>query len=333
MENFSQQPKSAGTRAWAVVLLSVAITLVTVFLPVCLLLLPALWAYAALKTRPAYLALFGAVLLGGSLLLYTPLMAACMTAFVCVSAWLLCWLQTGRTGNVYTALALSGVAAVCLYLVFCLPGILSGEGAFAAIQAEADQIMATWEELLQSMPEITALPADTVKTYMQAFRDTIASMVVPMVCMFGGIAGLSNLLFFRLFSRKQAAAFGLVPLRPFRMWAIPHNLTSGLFFLLIGALALELFEWDYSVALTNTVNIIVSMPLMLQGLCVIDYFLYSKSKNVVAARVIAYIAIGLLIWILQMPLMVLGCFEQIFRLRTRMAAGAAQSKMPPFDKM
>jgi uncharacterized protein YybS (DUF2232 family) len=106
-------------------------------------------------------------------------------------------------------------------------------------------------------------------------------------------------------------------MRAFRYWALPRSVMLGLFALLVGALVLEWSGWTFADSLSNTVNVLVGMPLLLQGLCVIDFLLVRSSKNVSATRAVSYTAIGVLFGIAQMPLILIGCFEQIFRFRER----------------
>jgi hypothetical protein len=60
------------------------------------------------------------------------------------------------------------------------------------------------------------------------------------------------------------------------------------------------------------------MPLLLQGLCVIDFLIARSKKNAALGRTLTYVGIGVFFGLLQTPLILIGCFEQIFRFRDRM---------------
>ena len=70
--------------------------------------------------------------------------------------------------------------------------------------------------------------------------------------------------------------------------------------------------------MANTVNVLVGMPLLLQGLCVVDFLIARSRKHVNAGRALAYAGIGILFSLAQTPLILIGCFDQVFRIRERM---------------
>lgn len=299
-------------------LLGTLIGIAAVLFPAALLLAPAYWAYAMCKTRPTSLALFGVVFAVLEVLLLGAFNGACFTVLAIGCAAALYYMQTKRMSNAYTVAAASGIALVCLYLAVCLPGILSGEGAFAAAQALMQEAADAFRTLL---PTVSALPAENaalLQESLDAYVASIPALVVPALTILSGVLGLSNFLFFRLFARGKGLAIST--LRPFRLWSIPKSLTTGLIVMLVGSLIMGMTNWDYAAALTNTVNAIVGMPLLLQGLCVLDFILSKKADGKVASRrVLAYLVTGVLFALVQTPLIMLGCFDQLFRFRTRSA--------------
>ena len=94
----------------------------------------------------------------------------------------------------------------------------------------------------------------------------------------------------------------------------------GLFALLIGSLIMEWTGWGYAEGLSATVSAVGTLPLILQGLCVVDFLLYRTGKNVTRRRTLVYIATSLLFNMLQAPLLMLGGFEQLFHFRARLAS-------------
>ncbi len=294
---------------------------VTALIPMGIVIFPALAAYAMGKTKPTYLALIGGVYAVVAFFVY-PWLTAAAFCILCIGiSFALYWMQIHYQSNTYTALTLLGISLVALYAMVCLPGILTGAGAFASIQASADAFAAMAREMAAVMPGMTPDAMEQFTVMADSISDMAAAMTVPMLCMASGVIGFANLMFFKLFSAK--GKLNITPLRPFRLWAIPKSMTYGMVFLLVASLVMELSGWEYAISLSNTVSILVGMPLMLQGLCVIDFMIVRGGKNINQRRVLIYIAVGLLLWIVQTPLMMLGCFDQLFRFRARV------SQMPP----
>ena len=323
MEKNTQQVSWKDRGTSAVVLLSVALGIASLYFPVLLVFLPALWAYAMFRSRPVFVVLFAAAYFGVSLLSGDWMTSVLMTLLAAGSAYGLYEMQRRRMSNAYTAAAVGAVMAACLYLALCLPGILSGEGAFATVKTVADQFAANLQTAFAELPVTQAENYAYFEEYIRQFSDSVITYVVPVICGTAGLMALSNLLFFRLLCKNRREAFGLNPMQPFCKWAIPANLTIGVFVLLIGSFAMELMEWDYAEALTATVNVLVGIPLMLQGLCVMDAFLISKGGNVNTRRAVVYSITGVLMipFFSETPLMIIGCFEQLFHFRQRMING------------
>jgi uncharacterized protein YybS (DUF2232 family) len=167
------------------------------------------------------------------------------------------------------------------------------------------------------MPNIDAQTVKLLTDALDAYSKAIPNMIVPALCVFAGVLGLGNLLFFHLFCKKRPE-IAISPIRSFRDWSLPRSMTLGLFALLIGSLILEWTGWVFADGLTNTVNVLVGMPLLLQGLCVIDFLIARSPKNVTLGRTLTYVGIGVLFGLAQTPLILVGCFDQIFRFRDRM---------------
>ena len=64
---------------WLVLLLAAAVAFLTAYLPLLLILSPALWAYAGARTKPYLLLLPAAVFAAGSFVLNPPVVAAGLT--------------------------------------------------------------------------------------------------------------------------------------------------------------------------------------------------------------------------------------------------------------
>ena len=301
----------------AVLAIAALAAVLTAILPVFWLVLPGLTAYAMLRTKPWSAVLPAALLMGFSYVLTgSPLTAGLLTGMAALTALTIYYFQVNRMGNSYTALTAAGVFLVFLYLLMCLPGLLSGTGAFSQIQVSVDETVALFRQMLAMMPELPKEATDMYAEYLTLVSRSVASIAVPIACAAAGILGLSNFLFFRAFAGKTQEN-GLLPMRPFAMWSIPRSAALGLFLLLVGSLVLTWTEWSYAEAFTATVNVLVSMPLILQGLSTVDYLILKKGKNPTGKRVLVYVLLGLFFWLAQMPLMLVGCFEQLFRIRSR----------------
>ena len=317
MENYEQQAPRRIRRGWPVLLLSVLIGLVAAVFPFALLLAPGLWAYAGARTKPYWIALPAAAFAVTAFQLYTPVAAAGLSVASALVAGSIYVLMTRKVSNTYTALILAGIFLGGLYVAICLPGILDGRGAFADVQRAMDTGLSLYRS---AMAETSSLSADVKTLFSQAldaFRVEVPNLVVSALCVFAGVLGLGNLLFFRLFCRKHHE-IEISPIRPFREWTLPRSMTFGLFVFLIGSLALEWAGWAFAAGFSNAVNALVGMPLLLQGLCVVDFMLARSPKNATLGRALTYTGIGILFSLTQTPLILIGCFEQIFRFRDRM---------------
>ena len=327
MDNSTIAPK--WTKPAVMLPLGAALALLTALFPIALLLAPACWAAGARGSRPAALALPLGIFGGILLLLYGGAQWSfffCLFALGAACALGVYFMQAKGVGWFNTAAALSAGSILILYLCVCLPGILSGEGAFAAVQASIDEFMAILRPMAEAQVQsMDASRGELVELYFDSMATAASTTLVPMLCLGGMALGLSNTLFFRLFCRGMQPP--AAPMRPFRRWSIPQGYTVGIFVLLIGSVALEFTGADYSYALSNTVNILVGVPLVIQGLCVVDDWIVvrARGKKPGGKRVLVYLPLGLVVLLWPTPLMLLGCLEQVAHLRGRAQTPPAQS--------
>lgn len=317
MENMKQQAPLKSNRGWPILLLAVLAGLITVVFPFALVIAPALWAFAGARTKPQWIALPAAAFGIAAFQIYATEAAAGLTLAATIAAGLIYWMMTKRESNTYTALTLSGVFLVGLYTAVCLPGILAGRGAFADVQNVVNSLVAVYRGALNQMTEIDAQTVSLFSTALDAFSEQVPNMIVSALCIVSGVLGLGNLLFFRLFCCKRSE-IEISPMRPFKDWTLPRSMTFGLFTLLIASLAMEWAGWAFAEGFSNVVNVLVGMPLLLQGLCVVDFMIDRTGKKVTFKRALTYIAVGILFSIAETPLILVGCFDQIFRFRDRL---------------
>lgn len=317
-------PNSSGRFPPKLLIGGLCLSIGCALFPAGLVLLPAFWAYAMVRTRPAIAAVFSGAFAASVFVLFSadiPL-ALCLVVIACASAAFLYVMQKKHMGNVVNVGAIAGVAIAALYCAICLPGILSGAGAFTAVQAEVDSLAASFRQALEAAAATTDEMRALYDTYFTALSEGVVLAVVPAICMSGMLIGLGNVLLFRLFARK--GDFGLAPMRPFRLWAIPRELTIGLCVMFIGAAILNFAELDYAQSVSLTVNVLAGLPLTLQGLCCVDYLIWRKGGNVRRRRIYIYIGMGAFFYLMQMGLLLIGCVDQVFRLRDR-----AEGAIPP----
>lgn len=319
MEYNNQTSKSVENSAWLILLLAVAAGAAALIIPFGLIVVPALWAYAGARTKPGWIALPAAVYALGAMMLYSEngyTSAVAVSVMAAASAVALYVLLTKRFSNTYTALTLSGIFLLGLYVAACLPSVLAGKGAFAAVQAAMDEIISFYRTTFVQAAGADAQYAALVNEYLDTFSKAVPTMVVAALSIFAGVMGLGNLLFFRLFCRKHKE-IAISPIREFRFWSLPRSMMFGLFALLVGSLILEWTGWQYAESLVNTVNVLVGMPLLLQGLAVVDFLIVRSARKTAGQRAVTYVLIGVLFGLAEMPLMLLGGFEQLFHFRAR----------------
>ena len=319
MENSNQQLVRTKLRGWIVLVIAVIVAFAAAYVPFLLVLAPALWAYAGVRTKPALMALPAAVFAAMMFTFDPVIVAGGLSGAALISAILVYVLLTNRFGNADTALVLSGVFLVGLYTAICMPGVLAGRGAFADIQASLLALKSFYTSNVALVPQLGADGIKMSLSVMDAMYEAVPTNFVAVLCIFASILGLGNLLLFRAFCRKDEQ-ISLSPIRPFRDWTMPRSMMFGLFLMLILSLILEFTGWAFAASFSATANVLLAIPLFLQGVSVIDFFIARTKKNVSVLRTITYVGIGVLYQIVVVPVVLVGCFDQIFRLRERMRA-------------
>lgn len=309
---------STQSRGWLILLLSVLSGSLTAMIPVALIAAPALWAYAGVRNKPVWIAAPAIGYAVCAYFLYPGSAVVSLTLMTSAAAAASYVMHRRKESNTNAVLLLSAVFLAGLYGVFCLPGVLSGEGAFAAIQAEANALIPQYREQIALATYLSADAKELTDEFLTFLSTEISTYVVAVLSAGAALLGLSNHLFFRLFCKKREDT-APVPMRPFRLWSLPRSMVLGLFSLMAIAFLLSLSGWTYSDGLTRTANVLVGLPMMVQGLSVTDFFIErSKRRRKKLARVLIYTAIGMLSNLFMTPLMVVGMFDQIFRFRKRL---------------
>jgi uncharacterized protein YybS (DUF2232 family) len=243
--------------------------------------------------------------------------AVALTAGALIAALLLCTLLTNGFSNSDTVLIVCGVFLVMLYGAICLPELMNGRAAYASMQAHVGDLRALYQNAGAQMSQINP---EAMKLFMQmldSMYDAVAIGFVAFLAVIASMLGLGNLLFFRAFCRKQEG-IKLSPMRAFRDWTLPRSMTLGLFALLIGSISLEFTGWAFAESFSVTANYLLGIPLFLQGISVVDFMISRTPKNHTVVRTLVYIGLGILYQLVIYPLVLVGCFDQIFRLRDRL---------------
>lgn len=301
----------------------------TLLLPLGLIVLPAWTAALSYRVKPRYAYGLVVAFLLGALNLYGWAGGLALTALYAVPAVLLRVLHRKEAAPYAIAAAVSGACFLILYLTVCLPGILSGEGAFAAAEEVFRASLAEYRDLLAA-----AAGGADISRILTVFDEqaslllrNVSAILMPFFAYLAMALGAANFLFFRLFTRRVPE---IPRLKPLREWRIPRQLTGGICFFLIASFVLGLTGAPYGAALTGTIGAIVGVPLLIQGLALIDYTIVWKSRNVRRTRIITYVIVGLLFALLRTTLILLGCAEQLFRLRDRAEGRLPKKPERPF---
>ena len=325
--------------AWFLIV-AMLVSIAALFVPFLYCIVPALFAAALIRSATPRIAL---PLFAPSVIcvfVFTDLTDRSGSSFIPsfslvvagIMAGIAIWqLQKRKAGGFYSAFAAAAAAVLGLYCAICLPGILSGAGAFAAAEEAFRETEAVMEEILSASATAETQPLiDQYLTTFHAYASSIPTFLVPGICMAGCACGLSNTLFFRLFIRRDASALGLSPMTPFRKWEVPSSFTLGLAILLVGSLIVRLTGSEYYSAISSTVSALIAFPMGLQGLCLIDYLIQRSRRNHTVKRVLIYTACALLLPVLASMLVMGGCFEQVFRIRQKMEQASGPFPNNPF---
>lgn len=338
MENITQKPKLPLWILPAAVAAAAAAQLFSVLY----LIVPALIAATLMYTdRPSALFLLALPGYGLAYVLFSYaqdafISALCMASLGVVPGLVLLYMQKTKKSGFHTAAVTAAACIAALYLAVCLPGVISGDGAFAAAKLYGQEMAAyisdTFASAIETMPEL----AESLSAYapiLEELDEMIVMLLVPMVCLIGCVLGVANTLFFRLFVRRNREALGLAPMRPLRDWTIPREYTVGITVMLVGSLLLVISETEFADSVGLTAMTLASFPMFIQALALIDWFIVQKGTRVAFKRTLMGILIVALFNHVVSILVTLGCFEQLFRARERIRIIRIETKPPtPTDK-
>ena len=330
MENSIQ----THNRIFLLVLVTIVLSVASIFVPFLYLIVPALYAVILIRSNNPVLAipLFCPALLAGLILsdgtvfsstgiqMYSMILGGILAG---ITIW---QVEKRDKGCFYTAALACACFILGLYCAVCLPGVLSGEGAFSEIQNAFSESMEAFKEAVSTVPA-EEYPGfqDTVSSTADTLVASVPLFTVPGIIVTSCVTALSNTLFFRLLIKNHREALGISPMLPFRSWSVPKSLTPGLIILLLGTLILNLTDSSVYEAVSISVSALIGFPFLLQAICLIEYLIYRSKSGHALKRVLIYTACAVFTSFLLSPLIMIGCFEQLFRLRERMDARGQKS--------
>ncbi len=271
-----------------------------------MLAVPAVWAAMAFRTHPAMLLVAGAlVFLFGYTMGYGWLSCLCILGMVVPSGCFLWYSQKVRMGNFQSVLFVSVLLTFGLFLLFCVPDLLTSGDPYASVRA-------TFAAQLE-MFEGTALYATAM-----LLVSRIDEMMIAIFYAFAAAYALINVLLLHAFN-KAKKDMPLCPLGAFGTWSAPYGyvMASGA----LGLVATLLSTATDSPAISTLSLLLYEMwalPLFLTGINVLFSLVTRRLPGGRGKAVFGVLlAAGLLVFyqIMQMVVLLLGFVGVIRRRR------------------
>lgn len=302
--------------------------LVSVFFPLFVLFLPGFLAALGLTwgNRELYTACLCAALgyIILSYILFQDVIGALYQIIIFIpSALIIARMLKKRASYRIVMLLAAFVTIIGLYISICLPSILAGHSPFYNVE----QILIEYAEQFKNIdPSALKPPIDAELFEQTAEQMKTLAFVIPDY-MLGGIiaagavsSGIGVLIARRLTPDYKAA---LRPMAPLSLWQLPKTFTFGAIVLIGGGWAMRVLKATNSDTIFYAVQVIVSLPLLLQGISMEAFFI-SVRHNKKAPTIIA-IVLAVLFFPYSLIFFVgMGAMEQLLRLRNRFL-----SNLPP----
>ncbi|MEL7610739.1 MAG: DUF2232 domain-containing protein [Bacillota bacterium] len=199
---------------------------------------------------------------------------------------------------------------VALYAIICLPGVLEGRGPAAGL---LDMLAL----LRQNMITDAVAQSSAGQMFNEIFdmmEKTLPDLLIAGLALAGMSTAGVSLILCRVLARRAGAR--LRPMARLERWRLGRGFTAGALILLLGALAIVLLKFSYAASVMYVIQMVVMLPLALQGVALLDYFA-QRSRNRALTRTLYVFAI-----VLFLPFSVLlaagvGALEQVFQIRRR----------------
>ncbi len=214
---------------------------------------PAVWAAMAFRTHFVMLAVAGAlVFLFGYMMGYGLLSCLCILGLTAPAGFFLWFCQKERMGNFQSVLYVSILLTFGLFLIFCVPDLLSSGDPYVSIRGYFAGVSAMFEG--------TALQQSA-----QLVASRIDELIVACFFAFAGVYALVNVLLLHAFN-KGKQDMPLCPLGPFGTWCAPYG-----YVMVLGGLALAatLLVFFVDTPMASTLSLLLyemwAMPMLLTG--------------------------------------------------------------------
>lgn len=226
-----------------------------------------------------------------------------------------------RNKKPYRTAAVSAAAAIAAgcYCLLCLPSIIAGKGPFAGVEemllAVADAMKEVGGQLTGSG---TAVAPEAVENVVESIRS--ASLLAPEItCAMIVASGMAFGLLDVVLARRMAfvAKVELRPMAPFGLWQLSKNYTVSACVLLAAAVVTLLLRLNNASAVLIVAECVVLLPILLMGMCFMDFLTRVTAGNGALRRAISYVCIILLFPYSAVLLLILGLVDRVTRLRRR----------------
>ena len=268
--------------------------------------LPAVWAVMAFRTHPIMLLpAAGLVFAFGVFMGFGMLNSACILGMAVPAGCLLWFSQKERMGNFQSVMFVSILLTFGLFLLFCLPDLLSGGDPYASIRAYFTRSISLLEGLAVYNTAVLLV-------------SRIDEMMVACFFVFAGVYALVNVLALHAFNRGRKD-MPLCPLGPFGTWFAPYGYVMVSGGLGLGATLLSAaVDTPVISALSLLLYEMWALPLLLSG----ANYLYAMLKRRLPQKRIGLLyglvmgaGLVFLYQIFQMVLLLLGLVGVIRRWR------------------
>ncbi len=299
---------------WALLLIFAAIA-VSGYVPITVAVLPGLIAYLFAAGKPWQMALpliLGAI---GLVLLNGWETAAYLAGMLLPTAVVLgVWLRHGKGAYMDMAMAAAALISLGIYAYVCLPSLIATGNAFYAVQQVFYGTRDAAAEMGANALGLTDAQLALMNGSLEEAARAVPNILTAVICTAGSLCGLFSF----LVAQKLCFKAGL-PLRrmtKFTLWRLNPGSIIGFAILVAGCIVLALIGVEWITAVWITVLAVILIPLLIQGLSTVLFFLSSNRMNP-----FLYVLFFLLVlFFLPYTLIILaflGIFEQAFRLRSR----------------
>lgn len=288
-----------------------------VYMPILLLLLPAFFGFllaawggicfliGALTAAVLTFALLGAADALGMLLVFLP--AGIIIGF-CLHGK-----KPYRSAVIGASLAL----ALGYYCLICLPGMLSGDGPFYAMEqlflGMADMIAAQAQPLTEAglllEGDVTVI-ADTIRSMSLLAPE----MTVLSLSLLGMGFGFLDVLIARMLAKN---AVQLRPMAPFCKWQLSKQYTAINLTAFFAALICLVFGLNNAGAVLVAAECVCVFPMMLMGVCFLEFLSRIPGSGGKVRRILTYVCVALLLPYSLIFLLLMGFLDRVIRIRKR----------------